>query len=76
MNVLGHHDVSVDAKAEAAAHTLKRVLKDSSALVRREQWTPVITTKCYEVTLPGVLIALEAPRHALSVARCSAPLKS
>src|SRR5207245_1882880 len=45
MNVLRHHDVSVDAKAEAAAHALKGVLKHLSAHVVREQGTAVITTK-------------------------------
>ena len=75
MNVLGHHDVTVDAKPEAAAHALKRVLKDSSAFVRREQWAAVIATKCYEVALPSVVIALETRRHQLSVACCRAPLK-
>jgi hypothetical protein len=43
--VLGHDDVSVDAKAEAVAHALKGVLKDSSARVGREQGMVVITTK-------------------------------
>jgi len=68
MNVLGHDDVSVDAKAEAAAHALKGVFKDSSARVGREQETAVITTETYEMALPGVLITRKAPRHALSVA--------
>jgi hypothetical protein len=62
MNVLGHHDVSVDAKAEAAAHTLQRALKDSPAFVRRKQWMAVIATECYKVSLPGVVIALETPK--------------
>ena len=39
VNVLGHHDVCVDAKVEVAAHALKGVLKDSSACVGREQGT-------------------------------------
>ena len=68
VNVLGHHDVSIDAKAKAAAHALKCVLKDSSARVGREQRTAVITTEGYEVALPGVVITRKAPRHALSVA--------
>ena len=45
MNVLGHDNVSVDAKAKAAAHALKGVLKDSSARVGREQGTAVITAE-------------------------------
>jgi hypothetical protein len=49
MNVLGHDEVSVDAKAEAVAHALKGVLKDSSARVGREQGMAVITTKGYEM---------------------------
>jgi hypothetical protein len=65
---LGHHDVSVDAKAEAAAHALKGVLKDSSAHVGSEQETGVITTEGDEMALPGVVITFKAPRHELSVA--------
>jgi hypothetical protein len=68
VNVLGHDDVSVDAKTEVAAHTLQGVLKDSSARVRREQGRAVITTEGYEMALPRVLITRKAPRHALSVA--------
>ena len=66
--MLGHDDVSIDAKAEAAAHALKGVLKNSSARVRREQGTVVITTEAYEMALAGVLITRKAPRHELSVA--------
>jgi hypothetical protein len=54
MNVLGHDDLSVEAKAEAAAHALKGVLKDSSARVGREQRTAVITTKSYEMAFAPV----------------------
>jgi hypothetical protein len=36
-NVLGHHDVCIDAKAEAAAPALKGVLKDLTAHFRRDQ---------------------------------------
>jgi hypothetical protein len=68
VNVLGHHDVAVDAKAEGAAHALRGVLKDSSARVGREQGTAVITTEGYEMALPGMVITLEAPRHEVSVA--------
>jgi hypothetical protein len=68
VNVLRHDDVSVYAKAEAAAHVLQGVLKDSSASVGREQGTAMITTESYEMALPGVLITRKAPRHALSVA--------
>ena len=68
VNVLGHHDVSRDAKAKAAAHALKGVLKDSSARVGREQRTAMITRKSYEMALPSVVITRKAPRHELSVA--------
>jgi hypothetical protein len=52
VNVLGHHDISLDAKAEAAAHTLKGVLKESSARVGHEKGTALITRKGYEMALP------------------------
>jgi hypothetical protein len=68
MNVLGHYDVCVDAKAEAAAHALQSVLKDLPARVRREQETAVITAESYEMALSGVVITLKAPRHEVSVA--------
>jgi hypothetical protein len=55
-------------KAEAAAHALKGVLKDSSAPVGREQGTAVVTTEGDEMALPGVLITRKAPRHEFSVA--------
>ena len=74
--MLRHHNVAVDAKAEVAAHALKGVLKDSSAGVGREQGTAVITTKGYEMALPGVVITLKAPGHELSVACSSSPLKA
>ncbi len=66
--MLRHHDVSIDAKAETAAHALKCVLKDSSARIGREQRTAVIARESYEMALPGMLITRKAPRHALSVA--------
>ena len=58
MNVLGHHDVAVDARAEVGAHALQSVLKDSSPRVGREQGTAVITTEGYEMALPSVVITL------------------
>jgi hypothetical protein len=67
--VFKHHDVSVDAKAEFAAHALQRILEDSTALVCREQGTTVITTKSYKMALPAMLITYQAPRHELSVDR-------
>jgi hypothetical protein len=74
--VFMHHDVSVDAKAEGATHALKGVLKDSSVRVGREQRTAVITTKGYEMALPGVVITMKAPRHVGSVACRTSPLKA
>ena len=71
--MLGHHDVFVDAKAEAAAHALKGVFKDWSARVVREQGTAVITTESYEVALPGVLITRKAPMHAAQRSSLSIP---
>jgi hypothetical protein len=68
VNVLGHDDVSVDAKAEAAAHALKGVLKDVSARVVREQGTAVIRREGHEMALPGMVITRKAPRHEVSVA--------
>jgi hypothetical protein len=36
----------------------------------------VIATKCHEVALSGVLIALQAPRHDVSVACANSALKA
>lgn len=69
VNMLRHHNICVDAKAKVASHAFKGVLKDSSARFGGEQGTAMITAKSYEVTLPGVVITLEAPRHNFSVDR-------
>ena len=69
VNVLRHDDISVDAKAEAAAHALQGVLKDSSARISSEQGATMITAESYEMALPGLLITRKSPRHELSVAR-------
>ena len=73
VNVLGHHDVCVDAKVEVAAHALKGVLKYSSACVGREQGTALIAREGYEMALPGVVITLKAPRHEVRVACWNIP---
>jgi hypothetical protein len=75
VNVLRHHDVAVDAKAEVAADAFESVLEHSTARVVDKEGSAMITTKRYEMTLPGVLITLEAPRHEISVALPTAPLK-
>jgi hypothetical protein len=67
MDVFKHHDVSVDAKAEFAAHALQSILEGSTARVSREQAATVITTKRYEMRLSALLITHQAPRHELSV---------
>jgi BarA-like signal transduction histidine kinase len=74
--VLGHHDISIHAKAEAAAHALERALKDSSARVGYKERTAVITTEGYEMALPGVVITYETARHVLSVRSRTSPLKA
>src|SRR5450432_1033508 len=35
----------------------------------------MVATECYEVTLPGLLEALESPRHGVSLCLAKAPLK-
>jgi hypothetical protein len=40
-----HHDISIDAEAEAAAHGLNRALKDSSSRVGCKEGLAVITTE-------------------------------
>jgi hypothetical protein len=74
--VLRHHDVSIDAEAEAAAHALEPALKDSSARVGRKEGTAVITTERYKMVLPGRVITRKAPRHELSVRAQTSPLKA
>ena len=74
--MLRHHDISIDAEAEAAAHALERALKDSSVRVGRKERMAVITTEGYEVALAGVVITRKAPRHELSVRPRTSPLKA
>jgi hypothetical protein len=75
MNVLGHDNIAIDAKAECDAHAFESVFKDSAAGIGREQTAAMVTTKRYEMALPGVVITLQAPRHETSVAFPTAPLK-
>lgn len=71
--MIGHHDISVDAKLETVAHTLKGVLKDASTGVGGEQGAAMVTAESYEVALPRVVITFEAPRHEASVIRRRTP---
>jgi len=76
MNMLRHDDVRVDAQAKVAAHALQGGLEGLSTCVGCEQRTAVITAESYEVALARVLIALEAPRHEISVAFATSALKA
>jgi hypothetical protein len=64
MNVLGHDNISVNAKLEASSDAFHSNFEDSAAFCGSEQETAVIAAESYKVTLPGVMKTPESGRHA------------
>ena len=62
VNVFGHDDIAVDAKSEAEAHALQRVLENLSGDGCRERGPTMVTAEGHEVSLPGRLESFQSPR--------------
>jgi hypothetical protein len=61
--MLWHDYVPVNAKPETAPHSVQRGFEGSSACIRGEQATAVVTAECDEMTLPAVLKTRQFPWH-------------
>jgi hypothetical protein len=73
MNVLGHDNISINAKPEASPYTFQRYFEDSAAFCGSEQEAAVIAAESYKVTLSGVMKTLESGRHAHVAYSCFVP---
>jgi hypothetical protein len=67
MNVFGHDDVAIHVHPKLAADALKSGLEHPLAVGGDEQRTAMVTREGYEMTLTGLLKALETPGHEESV---------
>jgi hypothetical protein len=61
--MLGHDDVSVNAKIVVLANSLQRVDKRATCARISELRLPVITTESQEVNLSSPVKAPQSPRH-------------
>jgi hypothetical protein len=61
--VIRHDDVGVNTQSEIAPHAFECRFEDTHACIGSEQLVTVITAEGYEVALPTVLKARQAPRH-------------
>jgi len=75
VDVLRHHDITIDEKAETASDALQRSFKRLLACVRREQRAAMIATERNEMALSGFLKSLQTPRHEVSLRFLTTPLK-
>jgi hypothetical protein len=75
MNVLRHDHVAIHVQPVSPADTLQGGCKEVLGLGGGEQRPPVIAAESNEVALPGLLIALQSPRHAGMLMPTTAPLK-
>jgi hypothetical protein len=69
VDVLGHDDVSGDAKRVPLSHALKRLLEDVARLRCAEEWFAPVATERNEVQTSRLLKPLETPGHVGTVAR-------
>jgi hypothetical protein len=74
-NLSSRDNLSVDAKSEAEAHALQRVLENLSGDGCRERGSTMVTAEDYEVSLPGRLESFQPPRHKARLRLETAPLK-
>ena len=63
VNLLGHDQVSVNAKSVVLSNAFQRRDECRASLRTQEMWTAVITTKGEEVNLPRLVESFQSPRH-------------
>lgn len=63
MNVIRHHDVTVNAESKTSADTFECQLEDSSARIASEERPTMIAAEGNEVTLSAFVKTLQSPRH-------------
>ena len=73
--MLRHDDITVDAKLEAAAHTLQRGLENLPGDGCGERGTAMVAAERHQVSLPGRVESFQSPGHKASVRLRIAPLK-
>ena len=73
MNVLGHDHVSVHEHSEMAAHVFQTGNEEVVSFGGAEVLFAAITTEGDEVSLSGVMIAMQIPRHGERVIDRSTP---
>jgi hypothetical protein len=67
MNVLRHHNISVNAQLEATAHVLQAVNKEVEHVGRLEIRLTPIATESYEVGLSRFLKSPETTGHEINL---------
>ena len=58
MDMVGHHNISEDAKPKGPPHAFERGLEDLFARIGREQRATMIAAERYEMALFSVMKAL------------------
>src|SRR5262249_32891853 len=69
VNMFRHDDVAVDTQPVSAPHPLQSILESAARQLRDQRLAAAIAAEGDEVRLPGLVEALESPRHAASLAR-------
>jgi hypothetical protein len=67
VNMLRHHNISVNAQLEAAAHVLPALNKEIERLDSCEIGLTAVTTESYKVGLSGFLQAPETAGHEMNL---------
>ena len=73
--MLGHDHIAVDTELEAAPDAFQSQFKGFFAGIGQEQFMAAITAKSDEVSLSGVVEALQSGRHVSEYCLEAAPLK-
>jgi len=73
--MLRHHDIAVDTKAETAPNAFEPGLEGKFRRGLGERWSATLAAERHKVSLPGLVKALQSPRHIGSLALKTAPLK-